>query len=108
MGSRLTYAVGTEELVHGSEQGPALVMQLLFTRCGSAGSIRSPQNPSDPCADRMGLGRVWRVVAQPMPAVSNREQSVEEFSVAFEGNPKIFSRGFLTATPLLLEPRTCL
>ena len=40
--------------------------------------------------------------------MSNREQSVEEFSVAFEGDPKIFGRGFLAATPLLLESRTCL
>ena len=51
----------------------------------------------------------WLATAKrPRSIVSNREQSVEEFSVAFEGDPKIFSRGFLTTTPLLLESRTCL
>jgi hypothetical protein len=50
----------------------------------------------------------WLAAAKrPRSIVSNREQSVEEFSVAFEGDPKIFGRGFLTATPLLLESRTC-
>lgn len=38
--------------------------------------------------------------------ISHREQSLKEFPVALEGDPKILGRSFFAATPLLFKART--
>src|SRR4051812_34720998 len=44
--------------------------------------------------------------ALPGGRASNREQTVEEFSIAFQSDAKIFGRRLFATTPLLFETRT--
>jgi hypothetical protein len=44
--------------------------------------------------------------ALPGGRASNREQTVEEFSIAFQSDAEIFGRRLFAATPLLFETRT--